>query len=66
MHGKSFESLLYNPKKKLKNRYHNAISFVRKIELLKDVVVGMMYLHNQHPPIVHRDLKPNVSRLGVI
>ncbi len=58
MHGKSLDTLLYTSKRR--QGYHNAISFKHKVELLNDVVVGMMYLHGQQPPIVHRDLKPSV------
>jgi serine/threonine protein kinase len=60
MHGKSLESLIHNKKHGSKNYLHNSISFQRKVELLLDVVKGMLYLHGLQPTIVHRDLKPSV------
>jgi serine/threonine protein kinase len=52
MHGGSLDTVIHKKRQ---------ISFERKIELLLDVVKGMIYLHGLEPAIVHRDLKPNVS-----
>jgi serine/threonine protein kinase len=64
MHGASLDILVH--KKVRKTRlFHNVISFSKKIELLMDVIKGMLYLHGLNPPIVHRDLKPSVSAMIV-
>uniref|UniRef100_A0A6B2KZJ3 Protein kinase domain-containing protein n=1 Tax=Arcella intermedia TaxID=1963864 RepID=A0A6B2KZJ3_9EUKA len=34
------------------------ISFIMKLKLLKDVAMGMNWLHSSDPPVIHRDLKP--------
>jgi tRNA A-37 threonylcarbamoyl transferase component Bud32 len=43
-------SLLYDSKSQL--------SFKNKIRILKQVCIGMIYLHSLNPPVIHRDLKP--------
>ncbi len=60
MPGRSLDTLLYSGvmRGSIRN-LHNAVPFRRKLDLLLDVVKGMLYLHNLTPPIVHRDLKPN-------
>jgi serine/threonine protein kinase len=55
MHGKSLDTLLYTSKRR--QGYHNAISFKHKVELLNDVVVGMMYLHGQQPEAINNSVK---------
>jgi serine/threonine protein kinase len=63
MLGKSLHDLIHGrqSKRRIEQNYlHNAVSFEKKVELLLDVVKGMMYLHGLDPVIVHRDLKPNV------
>jgi serine/threonine protein kinase len=54
MQGGSLDVLLHKKKKS------RSLSFEKKVELLLDVVKGMIYLHGLEPAIVHRDLKPNV------
>uniref|UniRef100_A0A6B2KYP4 Protein kinase domain-containing protein n=1 Tax=Arcella intermedia TaxID=1963864 RepID=A0A6B2KYP4_9EUKA len=34
------------------------ISFITKLKILKDVAMGMNWLHASDPPVIHRDLKP--------
>ncbi len=58
MHGKSLADLIHNHKNGRRYEFHNSISFRKKLDLLLDVVKGMMYLHGLQPVIVHRDLKP--------
>jgi serine/threonine protein kinase len=38
---------------------HRVISFNQKIDILLQVVGGMIYLHSLSPQIIHRDLKPS-------
>jgi serine/threonine protein kinase len=59
MTGGSLDKLVHSKKKKQK--LHASLKFSRKIELLLDVVKGLLYLHGLNPVIVHRDLKPGVS-----
>jgi serine/threonine protein kinase len=62
MHGKSLDHLIHKQERKnVNDGLHKAITFSKKLELLLDVVKGMMYLHSLQPVIVHRDLKPSVS-----
>ena len=65
MPGKSLDNLIHKKSSKSleTNDLHVNLSFKRKVELLLDVVKGMLYLHGLQPPVVHRDLKPNVSVL---
>jgi serine/threonine protein kinase len=60
MPGASLDKLIHKQVKK-KQAFHNALTFTKKVELLLDVVKGMIYLHGLQPAIVHRDLKPSVS-----
>jgi hypothetical protein len=60
MHGKSLDTIIHKSSRKTLKSLHNNILFTRKLELLLDVVKGMLYLHNLTPQIVHRDLKPSV------
>ncbi len=60
MPGASLDKLLHKRVAQTK-RFHNVININKKVELLLDVVKGMLYLHGLHPPIIHRDLKPSVS-----
>lgn len=62
MHGKSLDYLIHKKVNKQVDaqELHVNLSFKRKVELLLDVVRGMLYLHGLQPPVVHRDLKPNV------
>jgi serine/threonine protein kinase len=62
MLGKSLDALIHGGTIKIDSDYslHNRISFEKKVELLNDVVKGMIYLHGLEPTIVHRDLKPSV------
>jgi len=34
------------------------VDFSSKLEILRDISEGMIYLHSKKPPIIHRDLKP--------
>jgi hypothetical protein len=36
---------------------HRAMTFEKKLDILCDVIKGMIYLHSHDPPIVHRDIK---------
>jgi serine/threonine protein kinase len=56
--GGSLHDLIHQ-KKKTKKIKHNILTFKQKLEILLQVVQGMMYLHNLSPPIIHRDLKPS-------
>ncbi len=61
MLGKSLDAFIHGGTIKLdSDSLHNRISFEKKVELLNDVVKGMIYLHGLEPTIVHRDLKPSV------
>lgn len=35
------------------------ISLLQKIKMMKDIALGMNWLHCSKPPIIHRDLKPS-------
>ncbi|KAL6071019.1 Dual specificity protein kinase shkD [Balamuthia mandrillaris] len=35
------------------------LSTVRKLSLIRDIALGMNWLHRSIPPIIHRDLKPS-------
>lgn len=48
--GGSLHDLLHNPK--------IPISLLQKVKMLKDIALGMNWLHCSKPPIIHRDLKP--------
>jgi serine/threonine protein kinase len=48
--GGSLHDLLHNPKV--------AISLLQKVKMLKDIALGMNWLHCSKPAIIHRDLKP--------
>jgi len=48
--GGSLHDLLHNPKV--------AISLLQKVRMLKDIALGMNWLHCSKPAIIHRDLKP--------
>ena len=43
----------------VKERPREEIPLAVKINVLYQVVQGLAYLHDQHPPVVHRDLSPN-------
>jgi serine/threonine protein kinase len=58
MPGLSLDKLLHKKVRRTKP-FHNVLPFDQKIELLLDVVKGMLYLHSLQPSIVHRDLKPS-------
>jgi serine/threonine protein kinase len=58
MDGKSLEYVIYG-QKKTSEELHQALSFSKKLELLSQVVRGMIYLHSMEPPLLHRDLKPS-------
>jgi serine/threonine-protein kinase CTR1 len=66
MHGKSLDTIIHKSSRKTLKSLHNNILFTRKLELLLDVVKGMLYLHNLTPQIVHRDLKPSVCEQSSI
>lgn len=39
---------------------NNQLTYVQRIEIVKDIAKGLAYLHNRKPEcIIHRDLKPN-------
>lgn len=57
---KSLEWLIHSKKNMNTYTLHNSITFEKKLELLLDVIKGMLYLHSLQPVIVHRDLKPSV------
>jgi hypothetical protein len=57
MNGRSLEHAIHSKKKK-SDKLHSVIPLVKKIELLLEVVRGMIYLHGLTPPVLHRDLKP--------
>jgi serine/threonine protein kinase len=59
MPGKSLDIMIHKHSKRITNKYHNALTFDRKVDLLLDVIRGMQYLHSLQPAIVHRDLKPS-------
>lgn len=61
----SLDKLIHKQVKK-KQIFHNALPFTKKVELLLDVVKGMIYLHGLQPAIVHRDLKPSVSSVFIL
>src|SRR5882757_1663787 len=45
----------------LKNKFNpslNAINYYISIELFKEILECVQYLHSIDPPIIHRDLKP--------
>ena len=65
MLGKSLDTLIHKNRKRYDDDYelHTSVTFDKKIELLMDVVRGMLYLHGLQPVIIHRDLKPSVSIL---
>ncbi len=54
----SLHALIHQKKKSDKIK-HRVISFKKKLDLLLQVVGGMIYLHSLNPPIIHRDLKPS-------
>lgn len=35
------------------------ITLLQKIKMMKDIALGMNWLHCSKPPIIHRDLKPS-------
>lgn len=47
----SLGDLLANPKIE--------ITLLQKIKMMKDIALGMNWLHCSKPPIIHRDLKPS-------
>ena len=49
--GGSLEKLIYSSKTKT-----IALTYLEKINILKDIAIGMNYLHTLTPPIIHRDL----------
>jgi serine/threonine protein kinase len=59
MTGKSLDHALYHTKKKKKTEMHNVFTFEKKVEILMEVVRGMLYLHGLTPALLHRDLKPS-------
>lgn len=61
MAGKSLEAALYQNKERklLGQRRHQSMSLKTKMNLLYQVVQGMVYLQKLDPPILHRDLKPS-------
>ena len=44
---------------------HEKISVYIKYSIVRDVSLGLCYLHNHDPPIIHRDLSPNNVLLTV-
>jgi serine/threonine protein kinase len=46
-------------KAKSKSIKHRIVTFKQKVEILLQIVGGMIYLHSLTPPIIHRDLKPS-------
>ena len=57
---RSLNQLIHNDE----NRYlpymlHRSLSFKHKLDLMLEVVKGMVYLHKLTPPMLHRDLKPS-------
>ncbi len=59
MSGKSLDHVLHTAQKDIYpvKPLHNVMKFNKKIELLNEVVRGMIYLHGLTPPLLHRDLK---------
>jgi len=41
------------------DKHHEKIPIHIKFSIVRDVSLGLCYLHNHDPPIVHRDLSPN-------
>jgi serine/threonine protein kinase len=54
----NLQSLMHSKTKSNKIK-HRVISFNQKIDILLQVVGGMIYLHSLSPQIIHRDLKPS-------
>jgi serine/threonine protein kinase len=59
MSGKSLESILYFKKNQEEYRMHQALSYRKKLDILMDVLKGLIYMHSRQPPLLHRDLKPS-------
>jgi serine/threonine protein kinase len=38
---------------------HKSMPLSKKIDILTQVVQGLVYLHNLSPPLLHRDIKPS-------
>src|SRR3989338_10814414 len=58
MSGGSLSDAIFT-RKRSKRIMHRTIPFKKKLDILRQVVQGMMYLHGLTPPILHRDLKPS-------
>jgi serine/threonine protein kinase len=55
--GNSLESAIHSNKSQI--ALHGNLSFKKKVDLIMDIVRGMIYLHGLTPPVLHRDLKPS-------
>jgi serine/threonine protein kinase len=43
------------------NNMHNQLTWKRRVGLVRDVALGMTFLHSRQEPVIHRDLKsPNI------
>lgn len=58
MSGKSLDSILHS-KRNQDDRLHKALPYRKKLEILMDVLKGLLYMHERQPPLLHRDLKPS-------
>jgi serine/threonine protein kinase len=59
MDGKSLEALIHGKKQLNERGLHHAVSFSKKVELLLEMLRGLVYMHARQPPLLHRDLKPS-------
>jgi serine/threonine protein kinase len=66
MDGKSLESIIHGKKEPSNSILHQAVSFEKKLELLLEVLRGLVYLHGRQPSLLHRDLKPSYVNYSLI
>lgn len=49
---------------------HHALSYIKAVEIIRQIALGVLFLHNLTPKVIHRDLKPencmiDESRTGI-
>lgn len=60
MNGSSLDAIIHSKKNLHQtDRLHKTLSYDKKLEILLDIVRGMIYMHSRQPPLLHRDLKPS-------